>query len=57
MVRTKLLPVADDPAGAHDVVARHNADDGVAGGLRLAVDAQRASGSSSVWTSRVPSKT
>ncbi len=37
----KVVPLADDPAGAHDVVARAPRHGDVAGGLGLAVDGQR----------------
>ena len=37
----EVVALADHPAGAHDVVPGHHADDGVAGGLGLAVDAER----------------
>ena len=40
----EVAPLADDPAGAHDVVARAPGHGGVAGGLGLAVDGQRAEG-------------
>ena len=40
----EVVPLADDPAGAHDVVARAAGHGDVAGGLRLAVDGQRAEG-------------
>ena len=38
------MPLADDPAGAHDVVARAPGHGDVAGGLGLAVDGKRAEG-------------
>lgn len=38
------MSLADDPAGAHDVVARAAGHGDVAGGLGLAVDGQRAEG-------------
>lgn len=38
------MALADDPAGAHDVVARAAGHGDVAGGLGLAVDGQRAEG-------------
>ena len=38
------MPLAYDPAGAHDVVARAPCHGDVAGGLGLAVDGQRAEG-------------
>ena len=38
------MPLADDPAGAHDVVARAPRHGDVAGGLGLAVDGKRAEG-------------
>ena len=53
----EVVALADDPGAAHDVVARAPRHGDVAGGLGLAVDGQRAEGSSSVWTSAVPSKT
>ena len=37
----EVVPLADDPAGAHDVVARAAGHGDVAGGLGLAVDGQR----------------
>lgn len=37
----EVLPVADDPGAAHDVVARAPGRGQVAGGLGLAVDGQR----------------
>ena len=37
----EVVPLADDPAGAHDVVARAPGHGDVAGGLGLAVDRQR----------------
>ena len=40
----EVVPLADDPAGAHDVVARAARHGDVAGGLGLAVDGQRAEG-------------
>ena len=40
----EVMPLADDPAGAHDVVARAPGHGDVAGGLGLAVDGQRAEG-------------
>ena len=40
----EVVPLADDPAGAHDVVARAPCHGDVAGGLGLAVDGQRAEG-------------
>lgn len=40
----EILPLADDPAGAHDVVARAAGHGDVAGGLGLAVDGQGAEG-------------
>ena len=40
----EVVPLADDPAGAHDVVARAAGNGDVAGGLGLAVDGQRAEG-------------
>ena len=40
----EVVPLADDPAGAHDVVARAPGHGDVAGGLRLAVDGKRAEG-------------
>ena len=40
----EVVPLADDPAGAHDVVARAAGHGDVAGGLGLAVDGQRAEG-------------
>ena len=40
----EVVPLADDPAGAHDVVARAAGHGDVAGGLGLAVDGQRAGG-------------
>lgn len=40
----EVVPLADDPAGAHDVVARAPGHGDVAGGLGLAVDGQRAEG-------------
>ena len=38
------MPLADDPAGAHDVVAGTAGHGDVAGGLGLAVDGQRGEG-------------
>ena len=38
----EVVPIADDPAGAHDVVARAPGHGDVAGGLGLAVDGKRA---------------
>ena len=38
----EVVPLADDPAGTHDVVARAAGHGDVAGGLGLAVDGQRA---------------
>ena len=40
----EVVALADDPAGAHDVVARAAGHGDVAGGLGLAVDGQRAEG-------------
>ena len=40
----EVVPLADNPAGAHDVVARAPRHGDVAGGLGLAVDGQRAEG-------------
>ena len=40
----EVAALADDPAGAHDVVARAARHGDVAGGLGLAVDGQRAEG-------------
>ena len=40
----EVVPLADDPARAHDVVARAAGHGDVAGGLGLAVDGQRAEG-------------
>ena len=40
----EVVPLADDPAGAHDVVARAPCHGDVAGGLGLAVDGKRAEG-------------
>ena len=40
----EVVSLADDPAGAHDVVARAPRHGDVAGGLGLAVDGQRAEG-------------
>ena len=40
----EVAALADDPAGAHDVVARAPGHGDVAGGLGLAVDGQRAEG-------------
>lgn len=40
----EVMALADDPAGAHDVVARAAGHGDVAGGLGLAVDGQRAEG-------------
>ena len=40
----EVVPLADDPAGAHDVVAGAPRHGDVAGGLGLAVDGQRAEG-------------
>ena len=40
----EVVPLADDPARAHDVVARAAGQGDVAGGLGLAVDGQRAEG-------------
>ena len=40
----EIAPLADDPAGAHDVVARAPGHGDVAGGLGLAVDGKRAEG-------------
>lgn len=40
----EVVPLADDPAGAHDVVARAPGHGDVAGGLGLAVDGQRGEG-------------
>ena len=40
----EVVALADDPAGAHDVVARAPRHGDVAGGLGLAVDGQRAEG-------------
>ena len=40
----EVVPLADDPAGAHDVVARAPCHGDVAGGLGLAVDGQGAEG-------------
>ena len=40
----EVAALADDPAGAHDVVARAPGNGDVAGGLGLAVDGQRAEG-------------
>ena len=40
----EVAALADDPAGAHDVVARAPRHGDVAGGLGLAVDGQRAEG-------------
>ena len=40
----EVLPLADDPAGAHDVVARAPGHGDVACGLGLAVDGQRGEG-------------
>ena len=40
----EVVPLADDPAGAHDVVARAPGHGDVAGGLGLAVDGKRAEG-------------
>ncbi len=40
----EIMPLADDPAGAHDVVARAAGHGDVAGRLGLAVDGKRAEG-------------
>ena len=40
----EVVPLADDPAGAHDVVAGAPCHGDVAGGLGLAVDGQRGEG-------------
>lgn len=40
----EVVPLADDPAGAHDVVARAPGHGDVAGGLCLAVDGKRGEG-------------
>lgn len=40
----EVVALADDPAGAHDVVARAPGHGDVAGGLGLAVDGKRAEG-------------
>ena len=40
----EVVPLADDPGAAHDVVARAAGHGDVAGGLGLAVDGQRAEG-------------
>ena len=40
----EVVPLADDPGAAHDVVARAPCHGDVAGGLGLAVDGQRAGG-------------
>lgn len=40
----EVVALADDPAGAHDVVARAPCHGDVAGGLGLAVDGERAEG-------------
>ena len=40
----EVVPLADDPGAAHDVVARAAGRGDVAGGLGLAVDGQRAEG-------------
>ena len=40
----EVVPLADDPAGAHDVVARAAGHGDVAGRLGLAVDGKRAEG-------------
>ena len=40
----EVTPLADDPTGAHDVVARAPGHGDVAGGLGLAVDGKRAEG-------------
>ena len=40
----EVVALADDPAGAHDVVARATGHGDVAGGLGLAVDGKRAEG-------------
>lgn len=40
----EVVAIADDPAGAHDVVARAPGHGDVAGGLGLAVDGKRAEG-------------
>ena len=40
----EVVPLADDPGAAHDVVARADGNGDVAGGLGLAVDGQRAEG-------------
>ncbi len=40
----EVVAIADDPAGAHDVVARAPCHGDVAGGLGLAVDGKRAEG-------------
>ena len=40
----EVVALADDPAGAHDVVARASRHGDVAGGLGLAVDGQRGEG-------------
>ena len=40
----EVVPLADDPGAAHDVVARAPGHGDVAGGLGLAVDGQRAEG-------------
>ena len=40
----EVVPLADDPGAAHDVVARAPCHGDVAGGLGLAVDGQRAEG-------------
>lgn len=40
----EVMPLADDPGAAHDVVARAPGHGDVAGGLGLAVDGQRAEG-------------
>ena len=40
----EVVPLADDPGAAHDVVARAPGHGDVAGGLGLAIDGQRAEG-------------
>lgn len=40
----EVVPLADDPGAAHDVVARAPGNGDVAGGLGLAVDGKRAEG-------------
>ena len=53
----EVVPLADDPGAAHDVVARAAGHGDVAGCLGLAVDGQRGEGLLPSCTSAVPSKT